>query len=763
MSRTFVTVVQLLAFITVASSKQAGAATINLLSLLPYPDPEGLQPSWTEGPSLILAEQLAVDLVNNRTDILPDCRVELITGDSGCNIRTKAALSFIEGALYSVHNVSGIVGPGCSTSAVTVSPLSGQRSTALINVHVAGSLLLENRTTYPYAFGTLDSTTAFALAAQKLLVNNKWSRIGVLYDPNRVYYLTTLQYFEQLIECHEHFDCSTQFIFAVQDFSIPLDLLRDNYIHIVFLFVGPDFLRKVLCLAFHWKMLPPTYHWVIVSRVVGEITATSFTFNGMEYSCSDVDLRTMTNGSLILHYSLQPFKSSEITDSGVSYTEFLSLYEEAIHEYNSQASEQIEPSFWASAYFDATWALILALNNSREDLRERTGLELWQYKYGHASATDIVRDHLLQLDFNGVSGPIRFKRSTGYVPRIIDIYQVDDMNRMAIVAYYSSESDTIVKIDSGYEFVNNTFRQEVINISVHVAIGSIYCLLTFIELVSVFLLHILTLVFHKQKPVKASSPKLSHFAFAGCYVLVVGAVSYIIAETFSGQINPTIKCNLFYVTYFASSTGGTLIFGTVCAHVWRLYRIYVHYLRPGRLITEKVLIPLILVLFFLNLLLCSLWVGFDRLNPTLVRTQEITELQGGDSLFNIQVFLEVRCLELHSFNWLIPQLAFNLMVMGIALCLAILTRHIPHKDFKTRRIVLLVYLLSGILVVGFGSSYILQARRAAVLFQFVILSTVHNLVILFTAVFLLAPPVYSVLRELKNQKNTVIKHAITHS
>lgn len=725
-----------------------------LLSLLPYPDPNGTQPSWTEGPSLILAEQLAVDIINKRTDLLPDHTLSLLQGDSGCNIKTKAAVSFINQTLYSTVNVAGIIGPGCSTSTIAVSPLSGREQTALIVVHGAGSLLLEDRTLYPYSFGILDSTKAFAKAAHRLLIDNHWNRVGALYDPGRLYYSTTLQYFNGLIECSEFFECSTNFFFTVHNTSIPLVSLQESQLRIIFLFVGPDFLQKILCLAFHQNMRPPTYQWIIVSRVVSEITSISFNLKGIQYYCSGDDMKLMANNSLILHYSLKPLESQKVTDQGISYQEFLSRYQSMVSDYNINISsifeENIEASFWATAYFDATWALALALNNSREELIERVGIDISEYKYGQPYATDIIKKNLLDLNFNGVSGRIAFRESTGYVPRLIDVYRISNENEMEIVAYYDSQKNSIIKIIYDFDFINGTFNQELIIVTINLGVGIIFMLLTILQLVLILIMHVCTLTFRNRKPVKASSPKLSHFAFIGCYILIVGAASYIIAETFSGQIDSNIKCNLIYVTYFMSSIGGTFIFATVCAHVWRLYRIYFFYLNPGKLISDSALITFIFILILCSLFLGALWVGFDRLIPMIVRREVITEQQdGGHNVFNLQVFLEIECLQSSSIEWLVSQLAFNLLVMGIALCLAILTRRIPHKDFKTRRIILLVYILSAVLVCGYVTSYILQISRAAVLARFIVLTTVHNCVIFFTALLLLLPPVFSALRDMK--------------
>jgi len=79
-----------------------GANTLYLVSLLPYPDTRPtLQPSWEEGPALMPAAELAVELINNRSDILSDYNIEMIAGDSGCDVTTKAVTAFVETVMHS--------------------------------------------------------------------------------------------------------------------------------------------------------------------------------------------------------------------------------------------------------------------------------------------------------------------------------------------------------------------------------------------------------------------------------------------------------------------------------------------------------------------------------------------------------------------------------------------------------------------------------------------------------------------------------------
>ena len=86
-----------------------GIRRLFLLSLLPYPDDTNT-PAWNDDPSLFLAAELAVEHINNRSDVLGDYTLELIQGDSGCDISTKTANDFVEHTLNSDKQIVGIMG-----------------------------------------------------------------------------------------------------------------------------------------------------------------------------------------------------------------------------------------------------------------------------------------------------------------------------------------------------------------------------------------------------------------------------------------------------------------------------------------------------------------------------------------------------------------------------------------------------------------------------------------------------------------------------
>ena len=264
-------------------------------------------------------------------------------------------------------------------------------------VHIAGSLFLTDREKYPYSFGTLDSTEVFVDTLVALMKKNSWYQVATLYDESRVYYYSTLLSFEQKVRNLP--DYSVALSSAVYDTYIPFNALEQAKVRVIFLLVGPDFLGKIFCLAYHKDFLYPKYQWVIVSRTFDEvIMETEFKLEGKHYYCTKDELKKAADGNVIIHYKLTPFNTSKTTDTGFSYSEFLSAYEGHIERSNGESNTLIAQSFWAPAYYDAVWSLAFALNNSIEPLN-KLNLSLINYKFGQKHITNVIRADRTDSEF----------------------------------------------------------------------------------------------------------------------------------------------------------------------------------------------------------------------------------------------------------------------------------------------------------------------------------------------------------------------------
>ena len=714
--------------------------TLYVLSLLPYPDPV-LPPSWVEGPTLYLAAQLAVELINKCCDILPGYKLELVQGDSGCDIQSKAYMTFLSDLLYAENDVVGMFGPGCSASATSVSPLSGHSQTALINIHIAGSLLLTDRTNYPYSFGTLDSTEIFVDALLALMELNEWTTVSALYDENRVYYYSTLQLFEKRIQNVNY----SLFSSAVYDTFIPLDVIKEKHIRIVILFVGPNFLSRILCLAYHLNMTYPAFQFVVISRVSEEIVPVQF-YHPEFYSCGTKEINTVKNGVLIIHYQL---RAKSKPDVGISLEEFDRLYQEKINEYNEKeitavdsTMEPILPSFWAPSYFDTVWSLALALHYSMAEVN------LSNYKYGNEKWTNIIRENLLDVvEFVGLSGNLKFRNTTGYVTRNINFYQLDRHGNMSTIAEYESLNSSIVLILDHASFINGSFRTKIVYAHVSKPIGGIFLAVGILGLLLVVSLHVLTLIYRKKISVKASNPKLAQATFIGCYLLNLGLLSYFCIETFSGHFSPDTVCRLWYVLNFGVLIGSTLIFGSICARMYQLYRIYVHFRNPGSLISNKILLVFIAALVLVVVLMCTAWVVFNPFTPAFEVLETTVYFDGGLKEFVLINRVSIACNSSNYLAWFLSTSSFYWFLMVFALWLAIRTRNIPHKHIQTNGVLLLVYLLSGVIAMGLPIYFLsLWFNNEDITTQFVVLNVVMNIVVYFICILLFLPPLLPILR-----------------
>ena len=85
--------------------------------MLSYPDPlgrKGLASVFDDGHDIAPAAYLAVEQINNRSDLLSDYQVKLLPLDGGCDVTERTVIG-INNLACSCKPVVGIIGPSCGT------------------------------------------------------------------------------------------------------------------------------------------------------------------------------------------------------------------------------------------------------------------------------------------------------------------------------------------------------------------------------------------------------------------------------------------------------------------------------------------------------------------------------------------------------------------------------------------------------------------------------------------------------------------------
>ena len=375
-----------------------------LLSILSYPDPEpSLNPSIADGPDLFPAAQLAVDHVNNRSDVLRDYSLELIEADGGCNVTSKALIRLVSQLFHNDKQIVGIIGPSCSDSAKEVGAVAGRSEIALISIHHGSSAVLANRTTYPYSIGIAVSAEDLTKALIELIKKAKWSRVAALYNKEMLVDYSTFQLFEK-----ETKGTGIKIVFSEfsSDTFIPHQELKNSYARVILGFVRPELAAKLLCVAFHNDLIYPKYQWFLSNGFTDGAVSFYYTPEDKMYFCSAREMQDAREGLILIGGIPVGYFDASSTVSGLAREEIMEEYFERWQTYNGNINPS-NFSFPALLEYDAVWSMALALNGSLDILQEKN-MSLSNYTYGQNAITQVIMDQFYQLEFQGASGNISF-------------------------------------------------------------------------------------------------------------------------------------------------------------------------------------------------------------------------------------------------------------------------------------------------------------------------------------------------------------------
>ena len=640
--------------------------TLYILSMLAYPDPNNvssLNPTTRDAEFLQRGARLAVEEINNRSDILADYRLEVIEADCGCNLYWKGVISFTK-YLYGYagdKQIVGLIGPECSDSALPIAELLARPQVALVNIHLGSSPLLSNRTLYPYTFGILPPKVLVVEAYLALFKYNNWTRAASLYNPLMVSDYTAYRLLEQKLK---KTGVELSFTSEATTSYLPLDALKSTNVRVIVSFLRDDTVERLLCIAYHLKMVYPRYQWIFQFAPPNSANV-SFTYGGTFYSCTAEQLTVVVQRSITF----------ESTYASTNLTRVTNLTEVLL---NSTCS----PYRDCLAVFDAAWALALALNRSAAGL-----MLLSNYLYGNSIFTEMVRQELENMQFRGAVGDVRFSKDNGYISNVqIVVKQYFDGYKT--VASLKPGADVSIDVHASIaSFVSSSFNEVTVTIPLAMAVVVIAVNIAAVFMIAV--IHVINTRYHEVNTIKASSPRLNHLAYIGCYLIVLASLVHTAMEAFLlGHGMGTVMCNVF--PWFVT-VGLTLVFATVLVKTGRLYFIFKSSIGLQRnsptIMKDYPLISIVIAFALVGAVLCTVWSAFDASDRTDVR--KLTGTSDG----NLEVRIKGQCSSNYQLNFIAAIVAYLAVLIMCCVVLAISNRTIKWKEFKSNGVILLVYML----------------------------------------------------------------------
>uniref|UniRef100_A0A1A8G0V7 Gamma-aminobutyric acid (GABA) B receptor, 1b n=1 Tax=Nothobranchius korthausae TaxID=1143690 RepID=A0A1A8G0V7_9TELE len=347
---------------------------------------------WPGGQACLPSAQMALDLVNNRSDILPDYELELIHYDSMCD--PGEATKLLYDLLYT-EPIKIVLMPGCSSVSTLVAEAARMWNLIVLS-YGSSSPALSNRQRFPTFFRTHPSATLHNPTRVQLFKKWKWTRIATIQQTTEVF-TSTLDDLEQRVK-EAGIEISVRQSFLTDPAVAVKNLKRQDARIIVGLFYETE-ARKVFCEVFKEKLYGKKYVWFLI----GWYADNWFKIKDPAINCTVENMTEAVEG----HVTTEIVMLNPETVRGVSNMTSQEFLGSLMSRLGGKNPEETGGFQEAPLAYDAVWALALALNKTVAPLKAR-GRRLEDFNYNNHDITAEIYRALNTSKFEGVSGQVVF-------------------------------------------------------------------------------------------------------------------------------------------------------------------------------------------------------------------------------------------------------------------------------------------------------------------------------------------------------------------
>ena len=700
-----------------------GQFPLNVIVLVPLPD-EDYDPAFDQGYSIIPAVELAAEQINRRTDILPGLNLMPNIKDAGCDKPPKTALETVEllRELFAYKNGPlGVIGPACSEDSIFIA--NTFNNTYQLPVLYSGTTpyLSEYARNTPNAHGMVSSATVLIDALFQIADKEEWNweNVAILYDESRYHFQQIYDAFVWELRTSQQGAGYTR---QIADSQIPLREILEKNARIVVVFSDKKPARQLACLAGQSDVnfVFPIRQFIFIERSLedflgDENAEPSFIerSRGKKYYCDRETVMRGLNGSVLLNQALDSVDPDVVTVSNYTAEQVKEQYMERLSECgrNMDPAVILKESRYAYPYYDAMWVLAHGLQIARE-------LPYHSFEKFIYNINDAIQNN---ISFQGISGWIDFKEDY-HVSNPVNIEQVYESTTV-IMGVRRNESE--LSYNSNV-FISDKFTA--MKVILHPAFTTLGFLTVSLSFLLTVILQFLNTYLQRYPSVKASSPRLNHFIFIGCYLLMfavfINTLRHVIPE-----LTGIILCNLDVIFIIL---GYCLIFATIFAKLWRTYRIFCHPFESHKFLRDSTLSFLIAIFIIIQILLI---IPFLVVSPFHKDISVIID----SALWPPMEKLMTTCVT-QSVSYIIIPLLFQFLLTIATVFLATLNRNIQHTNFQTtKQILVLAYILAMVWLLGGSLLVIFYLVHYSINIIYLIYASLLIFTVILCQIILMAP------------------------
>lgn len=688
------------------------------------------------------AAKIAVDAINANDNILKDYALEMVVGSSD----SCAAESFSEALTETVKHVTntshikpvGIIGMVCPSTMLHVSPFASLPEISLLQVTAGttppGAIARSRaRVKIDHIYQTAPASTIHNDALIALMKEQRWKRIAMV----RLTSGLNIIHVNQGIDLQEKFGLEENMQFNITfngevttgedgaGLQRILDEIRNRMARIIYVSLPDREARDLLCASYWRRILSPSYTWVLHDHLIEYLKRDTD-------NCTEKMMAEVLNGTILLQYNVIHDRNRNLDHTNLKYGEYEKLYRQLL--LNESGNDTLcgrEPEIiHSNAMFDSVVALALALNKSQ------TTVNLTRYGRGMPLDTAKINRHMLRdVNFTGAGGQISFNESTHELEVSsfgVSISRINNLNLLPY-AYYNSTTNDIKRLMHFSSAISDSFDEDIQQ--VHIALSAVMlAIISTLVLISTIVL--ILYAYHCNNPdIKATSPILSVVILMACFLLYLSAIFTAVRSSFVDGTTYAILCILEWWTFVISIQ---VIFTTLFMRLLRVYRIFFHYQKVGKLWSDGALLVYISLFVSVSVVFLILWTGIDTL--TTDNSKTVFHFSTTDPHFD--VYLD--CHSDYLAVWLGLIMGYSGLTMLAVMALAIMTRKVKIESFRdTKEVNAFVFTTVFLIVLFIPLSQFLPGATDATLYsKFILRELCLLLVPIACKIFVFAPKIY---------------------
>lgn len=396
---------------------------------------------WME-PGLVQGAELALDLINNDSRLLPEHSLEMVVSNSEC-LPDVAMKAFIKYITNNTIPITAVLGPGCSDEAEPIAALS-RHFNMLVVSYGAEASSLSDRQKYPYFYRTIPQVDHHRFVYEQFFRAMDWKQIGAIAEGGQEfpeYHLLLQDHLQQSgisVVVKRNIVRKTDTLDVSQIFA---DLRAQNVRVIIadfFVFAA----RAVMCEAWRQRMTAREgYVWFLPAWYSEDWWDVDYYNSPPSHGdprpqestpCTTQNMEYAIDGHFILQKTFSDADDTKVIGD-ITIGQFKRMYATRV------GKADLDGTPFASYVYDAVWVYASALDRV---LKRKPGI----LQNFHAKEnTDAFVEEITKTDFQGVSGHIHF--NGGDRPGVISVVQFFSNETRLVGRYVPGVGDQRGKLD----------------------------------------------------------------------------------------------------------------------------------------------------------------------------------------------------------------------------------------------------------------------------------------------------------------------------